>query len=105
LIYNTEKILRENRDKVSEADAAAVETSLGNAKRALDSNEASELNSAFEDLTRSSHRLAEAMYQKTSGEQAPPTDAGRQGGEPKGGGKKDEEVIDAEYVDVDEGKR
>jgi molecular chaperone DnaK len=103
LIYNTEKILRENRDKISESDAGAVETALGNAKRALDSGEVAELNGAFEELTRSSHRLAEVMYQKTAG----PTGEGGGGaqgpaGEAHGGGKKEEEVIDAEYVDVDE---
>jgi molecular chaperone DnaK len=104
LIYNTEKILRENRDKVAEADASTVETALGNAKRALDGNETAELNKAHEELTRASHKLAEVMYQKTAGGQTPPT-AGPQGGdqEPKAG-KKDEDVIDAEYVDVDENK-
>jgi molecular chaperone DnaK len=106
LIYNTEKILRENREKVAEGDATAVETALGNAKRALDSNETTDLNRAFEELTSASHRLAEVMYQKTS--ESGPTAAGEQGkarpDAPKGEGKKEEEVIDAEYVDVDENK-
>src|SRR5213593_1302440 len=68
LVYSTEKILRENRDKVSDSEAASMETALANAKRAMDSaSETSELNSAVEELTRASHKLAEMMYQKTAG--------------------------------------
>ncbi|PYV12454.1 MAG: molecular chaperone DnaK, partial [Acidobacteria bacterium] len=103
LIYNTEKILRENRDKVSDSDAGAVESALGDAKRALDSGDTAELNKVFEELTRASHRLAEVMYQKTASQASP--GGGAQGsGRPEGdaGKKKEDEVIDAEYVDVDD---
>jgi len=100
LVYNTEKILRENRDKVSDSEAASVETALANAKRAMDSaSETSELNSAVEELTRASHKLAEMMYQKTAG-QAQQAGTGTK----TRTGKQDDEVIDAEYVDVDEKK-
>jgi molecular chaperone DnaK len=105
LVYNTEKILKENRDKVSESDASALESALSNAKAALEqSKDTAELNSAFEDLTKASHRLAEVMYQKTA--QTPPPDSGQAGGQTKtpGTGKKEEEVIDAEYVDMDDKK-
>jgi len=100
LVYNTEKILRENRDKVSDSEAASVETALANAKRAMDSaSETSELNSAVEELTHASHKLAEMMYQKTAG-QAQQAGTGAK----TRTGKQDDEVIDAEYVDVDEKK-
>jgi molecular chaperone DnaK len=105
LVYNTEKILKENRDKISESDASALESALSNAKAALEqSKDTAELNSAFEDLTKASHRLAEVMYQKTA--QTPPPDSGQAGGQTKtpGTGKKEEEVIDAEYVDMDDKK-
>jgi molecular chaperone DnaK len=108
LVYNTEKILKENRDKISGSDAAALDSALANAKRGLEntSAETSELNAALEELTHASHKLAEAMYRKTS-EQAPPSSASG-GGDPQqgstGAGKKDEEVIDAEYVDMDDKK-
>jgi molecular chaperone DnaK len=107
LIYNTEKILKENRDKISDADATALDSALAGGKKALDSaTDASELNAALDELTKASHRLAEVMYQKTAG-QNPPT------GEPGGGAgaagagakqesaKKEDDVIDAEYVDMD----
>ncbi len=108
LVYNTEKILKENREKIGDSEASSVESALSRAKSALESSsaEASELNSAFEELTRASHHLAEVMYQKTS--QAPPREASGgtegKGGAKPGTGKKEDEVIDAEYVDMDENK-
>jgi molecular chaperone DnaK len=109
LAYNTEKILKENRDKINETEASNLDSALANAKRALDNNSAdpSELNAAFEELTRASHRLAEVMYEKTAA-QTPPPGTGPAGGENRGstsgGGKKEDEVIDAEYVDMDDKK-
>ena len=69
----------------------------------MDSGDTAELNKVFEELTRASHRLAEVMYQKTAG-QAPPGGGAQGPGGPGGdaGKKKEEEVIDAEYVDVDD---
>jgi len=105
LIYNTEKILKENREKIPDSDASSVEAALSKAKKALESSsEAAELNSAAEELTRASHRLAEIMYQKTAGQHPPQGEQGPGGssaGPKQDSGKKDDEVIDAEYVDMD----
>jgi molecular chaperone DnaK len=107
LIYNTEKILTENRDKISEGDASMLDGALSKAKAALEnaSAEASDLNAAGDELTKASHKLAEVMYQKTAGQQAPQGEAGGSGpmgdNGPQGGNKKDDDVIDAEYVDMD----
>src|SRR5512136_713270 len=106
LIYNTEKILKENRDKISDSDASSLDSALSKAKKALESSsDAAELNSAAEELTRASHRLAEIMYQKTAGQTPPRTETGgggaSGGGAKQGSGKKEDEVIDAEYVDMD----
>jgi len=108
LVYNTEKILKENRDKISGSDASALDSALSNAKSILEntSAETGELNAAHEELTHASHKLAEAMYRKTS-EQAPPSSAaGGTGPQQEGAAseKKEEEVIDAEYVDMDDKK-
>ena len=69
------------------------------------SSESGELNAAAEELTKASHHLAEIMYQKTAGQTPPPggpAGADQAGGGPKSGsGKKEDEVIDAEYVDMD----
>ena len=107
LIYNTEKMLKENRETISEADAASLDEVLARAKSTLESStEASALNAAYEELTQSSHRLAEAMYQKTAGQAQPHADpsATTASEDPKGqtqADNKEDEVIDAEYVDMD----
>ncbi len=107
LIYNTEKILKENRDKFSDSDASSVDSALSKAKQALESSaEAAELNAAADELMRASHKLAEIMYQKTAGQNPPHGEPGKtsgpsDGGAKQGSGKKEDEVIDAEYVDMD----
>ena len=77
------------------------ESALAEAKKALEGSDASVMNSARERLTQASHKLAEAMYKS-----APAQPAAAQPGDDSGAGekKKDEGVIDAEYVDVDEKK-
>ncbi|MBN1566742.1 MAG: molecular chaperone DnaK [Acidobacteria bacterium] len=106
LIYGTEKILKENREKISDSDASNLDSALANAKKVLESSsDAAELNAAFDELTRASHRLAEIMYQKTAGQGpqgAPGGASGPSGAEARQeSGKKEDEVIDAEYVDMD----
>jgi molecular chaperone DnaK len=107
MIYNTEKILMENRDKFSESDASSLDAALSKAKTVLEntSSEAEELNAAYEELTKASHKLAEVMYQKTAGQNAPNAETGstgpQDGGAKQDAGKKEDEVIDAEYVDMD----
>jgi len=108
LVYNTEKMLKENRETISEEEASSLEEALSKAKNTLESStEASELNAAFEELTQSSHRLAEAMYQKTAAQAQQQGDPGAATGAseaPDDQNKEDnkeDEVIDAEYVDMD----
>jgi len=103
LVYSTEKLLRENRDKISSTDSSMLESALSRAKSALDRpSEMDELNSASDELTRASHKLAEAMYQKSAGPEAPRGGTGATGTGDTA--KKEEEVIDAEYVDMDDKK-
>jgi molecular chaperone DnaK len=108
MIYSTEKTLSEHRDKVSASDVTEIEAALADAKAKLESQNASELNSAYDRLVKSSHKLAEAMYSKAG---AAGTGGGADGaaggqgasGAAAGGGNADD-VIDAEYVDVDDKK-
>ena len=111
LVYNIEKMLKENADKVSGTEKTEVETALADAKKTLEGQPSpAELNAAREKLTAASHKLAEAMYKAgastagaAGGNGVPPTD-----GDAAAAGtadeKKDEGVIDAEYVDVDDKK-
>jgi molecular chaperone DnaK len=103
-------MLRENGDKISGSDKEAVETAVADAKKALEGTDAAAMNSARERLTQASHKLAEAMYRQTppQGQPAEPTSgagaAGDGAGSTNGAAKKDEGVIDAEYVDVEDKK-
>jgi molecular chaperone DnaK len=102
LVYNIEKMLKDAGDKVPQVDRADVENSLADAKSTLAGTpNASELNSAKERLTTVSHKLAEAMYKATA---ATATDGASASAGTHEEPKKDEGVIDAEYVDVDEKK-
>jgi molecular chaperone DnaK len=107
LVYSTEKILKENRDKVSDSEAAALDAAIAHAKSVLEqSKETSEMNAAIEELTKASHKLAEVMYQQTTANQAQPgSGPGDTRANTGGEKKKEDEVIDAEYVDVDENKK
>jgi molecular chaperone DnaK len=98
LIYTTDKTLQENKDKVPEAEAKAVEEALAAARKAVEEGGKEKIERAVQDLTKASHKLAETLYQKT---QAPPSE-GSGGGEgaASSGDKKDGgDVIDAEVVD------
>jgi molecular chaperone DnaK len=104
MVYNIEKMLKDSGDKVQASDKADVEAALADAKKVLAENaKASELKAALDKLTQSSHKLAEAMY-KAGSAQAAAGAAPEGQGEPQAEQKKDEGVIDAEYVDVDEKK-
>jgi molecular chaperone DnaK len=106
LVYNIEKMLREHGDKISGEERGNVENALADAKKALESNDKAQMDRAREALTAASHKLAEQMY-RAAQPQGQPGQAPPQGGPQPGGdgeAKKDEGVIDAEYVDVDEKK-
>ncbi len=103
LVYNIEKMLKESGDKVTGSDKSDVETALAEAKSTLaGSPSAAELNAAREKLTGTSHKLAEAMYKANATGATTPADGAT--GPTETAEKKDEGVIDAEYVDVEEKK-
>ncbi len=99
MVYNVEKMLKDNGDKVSGSEKSDVEAALAQAKTALQgTSTAAELNAAREKVTAASHKLAEAMYKANA---AGPSASGDASGTPSGAEEKKEEgVIDAEYVDV-----
>jgi molecular chaperone DnaK len=104
MVYNIEKMLKEHRAKISDADAKDVEAALEEAKKAIQEGGLEQINSSVSKLETASHKLAEAMYKASS--QTPPA-----GGAPADGGPKAEEakkpgdnVVDAEFVDVDDKK-
>jgi len=107
MVYNIEKLMKENADKISGVEKSDVEAALADAKKALEGSDKDAMNAAREKLTAASHKLAEVMYKQApppqGGAQAGPQ-AGADGGAGGGNGKAQEGVIDAEYVDVEEKK-
>jgi molecular chaperone DnaK len=105
LVYNIEKMLKESGEKVQAADKSEVEAALADAKKALEpGTSVSTMKSAQERLTQASHKLAEVLY-KANAAQAAAAQGGTSGaGQPHTEQKKDEGVIDAEYVDVEDKK-
>jgi molecular chaperone DnaK len=100
MVYNVEKTLKEHRDKVGAEDAKNIEVALEETKKAMAENDPVKLNAATDKLTTASHKLAEAMYKSTA-QQA-------DGSKPADGAgpaeEKKDDVVDAEFVDVDDKK-
>jgi molecular chaperone DnaK len=103
MVYNVEKMLREQGDKISGSDRGDVENAIADAKKALESGDKGAMDKARETLTQASHKLAEQMY-KAAQAQTPPSPGAGPAPEGEAPPKKDEGVIDAEYVDVEDKK-
>jgi len=104
LVYNIEKMLKDSGEKVQAADKTEVEAALVEAKKTLEGTaKPAEMRAAHEKLTKASHKLAEALYKANAAQPAPGA-PGPDGAQPHTEEKKDEGVIDAEYVDVEDKK-
>jgi molecular chaperone DnaK len=107
MVYNVEKMLKEHREKISEADAKQVESAVEEVKKAIADGNLEQINSATDKLTTASHKLAEAMYKAQSSGQngagAGPQ-AGPGAGAQAGGEQPKDNVVDAEFVDVEDKK-
>jgi molecular chaperone DnaK len=113
IVYQAEKMLRENREKIAEADVKKAEEAIEDAKKAVNEGGVPRLRAAKENVERSLPKIAEELY-KTSpaaaaGQAGAAASAGAGGNSSAGSSsaqeKKPGDVIDAEYVDVDESKR
>jgi len=103
MVYNVEKTLKDHRSKIGDAEAKEIEAAVEETKKAMAENDTDRINAAVDRLTSASHKLAEAMYKASSqpgGTSPGDTDAGAGGQGGKGGGK--DNVVDAEFVDVDD---
>ncbi len=105
LTYQMEKTLNDNREKVG-AVAADVESAIAEAKKALQEGGIERMNEAFNQLQTASHKMAEALYQQTGTPESATSegDQASAAGAASSGGSGEDNVIDAEYVDVDEKK-
>ncbi len=104
LVYQTEKSLGDFKGDLDDATKSAIESALDRAKKAVEKGEIDEIRAATEALTQSSHKLAEVMYKRTVKEGpaggadggAAPDGESAQGG----GGKKGDDVVDADFEEV-----
>jgi molecular chaperone DnaK len=109
MVYNIEKMLKEHRDKVAASDAKAVEDALEETKKAMSEGGIDKINQATSKLETASHKLAEAMY-KSASQSAGTPGGGAPGAGPQGDGQakpqdgKKDDVVDAEFVDVEDKK-
>jgi molecular chaperone DnaK len=108
IVYQAEKTIRENRDKLGESEVKQAEEALEEAKKAMAEGGVARLRTATESVEKTLHKMAEDLYKKTeaaNASQAGAASAGAGAGSAAGGaapGNKPGDVIDAEYVDVDD---
>jgi len=103
LVYQMDKVLRDNADKADEADKATVEGPLAELKTALNGTDFDAIRKAHESLMQASQAFSQKLYEKAAADNAAGTSAASgagTGSETTGGG--DDEIIDAEIVDDDQ---
>lgn len=106
LIYNTEKLLKEHRDKIPANEVQRVEQAISNCKQAMDKGDVNTINQAIEELTKASYVISEHMYraaQASRGYGATTSASGNPASDTstKSSSTSDSNVVDAEYEDVD----
>ena len=109
MVYNVDKMLKEHRSKISDTDAKQVETALEGVRTAMNEGGLEKITSATDQLTQASHKLAEAMYKTGADGADAGAGAGFNGASGAGAanGAKSEpkdNVVDAEFVDVEDKK-
>jgi molecular chaperone DnaK len=103
LVNETEKNLKEHGDKVSEPDKKKIEDDIESLKQVKDKDDLEPIKSKTEELVQSSLKLGEAIYKQNPQNGSPqPNPSGE---EPSSEKKKDENVVDAEFEEVDENKK
>jgi len=106
LVYNTEKTIKDNKDKFSEDDIKAVEATITEAKQAIESDDLAKIKEQTEALSQASHTLAQTLYQQENKDTPEggegDGDGGAGGDKPEGEPAKDdsEDVVDAEFEDI-----
>jgi molecular chaperone DnaK len=98
LVHATEKSLSEYGDKVSESDKQGIQTAIDALRQALAGEDAEVIKARTTDLMQASMKLGEAMY-------AASQNAGEGGEQPEGEAAQKDDVIDADFQEVDEGDK
>ena len=97
LVHSTEKSLTDFGDKVSAADKSAIEAAVAELKSAMEGEDVEAIQAKTQALSQAAMKLGEAMYAASQG--------GAEGGEAEGGPEKNEDVVDADFEEVDDDKK
>ncbi|MDA8137561.1 MAG: molecular chaperone DnaK, partial [Desulfobacteraceae bacterium] len=98
LIYSTEKSLKDLGDKVDAGTRGKVESAAAALKKALEGDDVAEIKRLTEELTQSSHKLAEAIYKQTAQQEQAAN--GEANGQAASGNRSDDDVVDADFEEV-----
>ncbi len=101
LIYSTERMLKDNKDKIDAEAKSNAEKAIEECKKAVEAKDADKIKKSMEELQQATYKISEALYKTT----APKQEASTQDGQPQEGPKteekeekkKDEKVVDAEF--------
>ena len=110
-IYQIEKLLEEHKDKVTPEDDQSIRSAIEELRKVMSDGSKDQIDERVKTLEKASHRLAQQLYEQSAAQEAAPSgDAAGGAPEPEAGAQpgdagKEGDVIDAEYVDVDESKR
>jgi molecular chaperone DnaK len=103
LVHSTEKALSEHGSKVGDAERTAIENGIADLKEALKGDDAAAIQAKTSTLAQASMKLGEAMYKQQ--QEAAPGAPGTPGADDDGSGEKKEDVVDAEFTEVDDDKK
>ena len=98
LMYSTEKSFKELEDKLDEATKTEINKAIESLKKAMEGDNTEEIKRLAEELTQASHKLAETMYAKAA--EQTQADAGAAAAESEAKPSKDEDVVDADFEEV-----
>ena len=106
LVFQVEKNLKEHGDKISSEDKSKIETDLNDLKEAVEKNDLDLIKAKTQELTQSSMKMGEAMYKDQQANGAPGAESGDQPQpDDKADAPKDDDVIDADFEEVDDDKK
>jgi len=97
LIHSTEKALSEHGDKIDSGERTGIENAIAALKEAVKGEDADDIQAKTQALAQASMKLGEAMYKAQQ--------AGAEGSAPEGEAPKDDNVVDAEFSEVDDDKK
>ena len=104
MVYQTEKVMEDLKDKLDANDKSTLDAALGKLKEALKGTDTDAIKAATEELSKAFYPISEKLYSQAGGPQAGGADmgggAGFTGGQADSG--TDPNVVDADYQVVDD---